>query len=86
MARSRSGKLDRKTCRDQPMRMMSSRLIGLNKIIRRSGLSREEIEVFIKKGKFPSKIIVNEQLSGWSEDEIQDWILLQLEKQKKDRS
>ena len=50
------------------------RLLRLREVMRLTGLSRSSIYAYMKKGKFPAKVLITERLVGWPEDVIQDWI------------
>lgn len=61
---------------------MHSNLINLREVSRRTGLKRDEIIQRYQSGSFPRPIDRAISALLWFEDEIHDWIILTLEKQK----
>ena len=59
---------------------MNSRLLRLKEVMNRTGLSRSTIYALIPKGEFPKQILITERCVGWDEDQIQNWILIKLER------
>lgn len=65
--------------------MNYTRLLRLNNVKERTGLSRSTIYNLMSKGQFPKQHPITERCVGWDEDEIQDWILSKLEQNNKQR-
>jgi prophage regulatory protein len=55
------------------------RLLRLNEVCDRTGVSRAVIYKLIAKEQFPRQIQITERCVGWSEDDVQNWILAKLE-------
>jgi prophage regulatory protein len=53
---------------------MSTRLIRLNEVISKSGLSRGRIYQYINEGKFPANVSLGGRSVAWVESEIEKWI------------
>lgn len=61
---------------------MHPNLINLREVSRRTGLKRDEIIQRYQSGYFPRPIDRITNALFWFEDEIHDWVILTLEKQK----
>jgi len=53
---------------------LHERLIKLNEVKRKTGLSRSSVYRLAKTGEFPQPIKLGERASGWLESEINGWI------------
>ncbi len=53
---------------------MSTRLIRLNEVISRTGLSRSRIYQYINEDKFPTNVSLGGRSVAWVESEIAQWI------------
>ena len=60
---------------------LMSDFLSMHELTRRTGMTFCEIHHAMRKNGFPQRIIVSERYSGWSADEVQDWLLKQLEAQ-----
>lgn len=58
---------------------MSHRIIRLKEVKQLTGLSRSSIYLKISEKKFPFPIKLGARAVGWVEEEIEDWINLQIE-------
>ncbi|RUO71648.1 helix-turn-helix transcriptional regulator [Idiomarina ramblicola] len=52
------------------------RVIRLNEVKDKIGLSRSTIYRRIANGEFPKPILLGGRASGWIEDEIDEWLML----------
>lgn len=59
---------------------MTIRFLNLKEVIKRTGISRSTIYRLIGNGEFPKQFPVTDRRVVWLEDDIQDWLLKQLEK------
>jgi prophage regulatory protein len=50
------------------------KILKLNQVIEKTGLSRASIYAFIKKGKFPKQLNLSERAVGWLSNEIDAFI------------
>lgn len=55
------------------------RLIRLDEVLNKTGLSRSTIYKYIAEGVFPKSIPLGYQSVGWLESEVNDWILAKIE-------
>lgn len=53
---------------------MSTKLIRLNQVIARTGLSRSRIYQYISEDKFPSNVSLGGRSVAWVDSEISAWI------------
>jgi prophage regulatory protein len=53
---------------------MGTRLIRLNEVIAKTGLSRSRIYQYINEGKFPANVSLGGRSVAWVESEIDKWI------------
>ncbi|WP_440617463.1 helix-turn-helix transcriptional regulator [Cysteiniphilum sp. 6C5] len=53
---------------------MKDNILRLNELTKRCGLSRPTIYRLIKRGEFPKQIKLTNKSSGWSSEEIDNWI------------
>lgn len=53
----------------------SSRILRLNEVKRRTGLSRSSIYAFMKAGTFPQHISLGARSVGWYEHEVDAWVV-----------
>jgi prophage regulatory protein len=53
---------------------MNSRILRLNEVKLRTGLSRSSIYAFMKAETFPQHISLGERCVGWYEHEIDAWV------------
>lgn len=53
---------------------MNTTIIRLPETMRRTGLSRSQIYVLIRSGKFPRQVDLGPRIVGWIEEEVQSWI------------
>jgi prophage regulatory protein len=53
---------------------MSTKLIRLNQVIARTGLSRSRIYQYISENKFPSNVSLGGRSVAWVDSEISAWI------------
>ena len=53
---------------------MSTRLIHLNEVITKTGLSRSRIYQYINEDKFPANVSLGGRSVAWVESEIEKWI------------
>ena len=53
---------------------MSTRLIRLNEVISRTGLSRSRIYQYINEDKFPANVSLGGRSVAWVDSEISAWI------------
>lgn len=50
-----------------------SRILRLNAVLDRTGLSRSTLYRKIQQGTFPKQIAIAQRCAGWRETEIDDW-------------
>ena len=62
---------------------MASTILRLPAVKARTGLSRSTIYLRISEGRFPKPISLGGRAVGWVEDEINDWLTLQIETSRK---
>ena len=60
--------------------ILQDRLIGFTEVLRRTGLTKRVLSELIKNKKFPEPLEKSNYFLGWSEDQIHDWVVEQLEK------
>lgn len=53
---------------------MSTRLIRLNEVITKTGLSRSRIYQYINEDKFPGNVSLGGRSVAWVESEVEKWI------------
>ena len=53
---------------------MSTKLIRLNQVIARTGLSRSRIYQYISEDKFPSNVSLGGRSVAWVDSEVSAWI------------
>ncbi|HBY84633.1 MAG TPA: transcriptional regulator [Colwellia sp.] len=53
---------------------MSTRLVRLNEVITKTGLSRNRIYQYINEGRFPANVSLGGRSVAWVESEIEKWI------------
>jgi prophage regulatory protein len=58
----------------QPDQRTSDRLLKIAEVLRRCGISRSSVYLFIKAGTFPLQVRQSKRAVGWSEREVQDRI------------
>ena len=58
---------------------MQNTIIRLPDVIKRTGLSKSTIYLYIEHGKFPAQIRLGSRSVGWIEAQIDDWINQQIE-------
>ena len=58
---------------------MKHQIIRLPKVMSRTGLSRSTIYLRISQGVFPKPVNLGGRAVGWIEEEIQDWLQLQID-------
>jgi prophage regulatory protein len=51
------------------------RVIRLNEVKNKVGLSRSTIYRRIANGEFPKQILLGGRASGWIEDEVDEWLM-----------
>ncbi len=59
---------------------MLRRLLNKRQISRLLHCDSKQLNEYMKREDFPFQIVLSERYRGWDEDEIQDWIVKQLEK------
>ena len=52
----------------------TKRVLRLQAVINKTGLSRSSIYLYIKKGAFPKPIRLGTRSVGWIENDINEWI------------
>ena len=60
--------------------MMIKRLLRLSDVIEQTGLSRSSIYAKIAEGTFPRTVPIGDRAVAWVEEEVQAWILEQIDK------
>lgn len=58
---------------------MTHRILRLPEVMTRTGLSRSTIYLRISQGNFPKPVNLGTRAVGWIEEEIQEWLQLQIE-------
>ena len=58
---------------------MTHQIIRLPKVMSRTGLSRSTIYLRISQGSFPTPVSLGGRAVGWIEEEIQEWLQLQID-------
>lgn len=58
----------------------NERIIRIEEVMNRTGLSRSTIYAYIEKGKFPKRIKIGLRAVGWYESEISKWVASHKEK------
>ena len=53
---------------------MSARILRLDTVLDRTGLSRSLIYQLVSEGNFPAQIHLGSRSVGWIETEVDDWI------------
>lgn len=53
---------------------MSERILRINEVVKRLGISRSQVYNLIEKGDLPKQIAIGERSSGFLESEIDEWI------------
>ncbi len=51
-----------------------NKILRINDVKQKTGLSRSSIYAYIKEGKFPSSISIGPRSVGWLESDIEQWI------------
>ena len=59
---------------------MIKRLLRLGDVIEQTGLSRSSIYAKIAEGTFPQTVPIGDRAVAWVEEEVQAWILEQIDK------
>ena len=62
---------------------MTHQIIRLPKVMSRTGLSRSTIYLRISQGNFPKPVNLGARAVGWIEEEIQEWLQLQIDLSRK---
>ena len=52
----------------------TSRILRLNAVLERTGLSRSTLYRKIERGSFPSQVRISDRCVGWRESEIEQWL------------
>jgi prophage regulatory protein len=58
---------------------MTHRILRLPEVMTRTGLSRSTIYLRSSQGNFPKPVNLGARAVGWIEEEIQEWLQLQIE-------
>lgn len=58
---------------------MTHRILRLPEVMARAGLSRSTIYLRISQNAFPKAVSLGARAVGWIEEEIQEWLQLQIE-------
>ena len=66
--------------------LMAVKILRLPEVKYATGQSRSTIYSKIAKGEFPASISLGARSVGWIESEVQDWILMQIEKSRQSNS
>jgi len=53
---------------------MKNRIIRLPEVMAKTGLSRSSVYLAISKGTFPAQIKLGDRSTGWSLDQVDNWI------------
>ncbi|WP_417591388.1 helix-turn-helix transcriptional regulator [Owenweeksia hongkongensis] len=61
----------------------SVKILRLQSVIEKTGLSRSCIYDYIQKGRFPKPISIGFRSVGWVENEIDDWIIQRIRQSRK---
>jgi prophage regulatory protein len=61
-------------------------ILRLPAVKARTGLSRSSIYLRVSEGSFPAAIPLGGRAVGWIEQEIDEWVLKQIEKARRSRS
>ena len=56
------------------MRQHKCRLIRIDEVLKRTGLSRSSLYRKMKTGDFPANVALGERARGWYECEVDHWI------------
>jgi prophage regulatory protein len=62
---------------------MPHRLLRLNEVKQRTGLSKSSIYNQINDGTFPQPVLIGARAVAWVEDEIQEWINTRIAERRK---
>jgi prophage regulatory protein len=65
---------------------MTHRILRLPEVMTRTGLSRSTIYLRISQGAFPTPVSLGGRAVGWIEEEIQEWLQLQIDSSRKTAS
>jgi prophage regulatory protein len=57
---------------------MQKRILRLRDVIQKTGLARSTIYSLISKDQFPKQVMLSPRCVGWSEDDVNDWVLSKL--------
>lgn len=52
----------------------ASRILRLNAVLDRTGLSRSTLYRKIERGTFPAQVRISERCIGWRESEVEQWL------------
>jgi len=52
----------------------ASRILRLNKVLDRTGLSRSTLYRKLQLGTFPSQVRISERCVGWRESDLEHWL------------
>lgn len=52
----------------------ASRILRLNSVLERTGLSRSTLYRKIECGTFPMQVRISERCIGWRESDVQEWL------------
>ena len=52
-----------------------ARILRMSDLLEMLGISESSVRRLMKKGGFPSSVRVSENIVGWLESEVEDWIL-----------
>ena len=53
---------------------MSNKILRLNAVIDKTGLSRSNIYLLVSKGEFPKQVKLSPRCAGWVEAEVEQWL------------
>ncbi len=60
--------------------LVASKILRLKQVLDKTGLARSTTYDLIKKNSFPKPIKLGAKISGWLENEIEEWISAQIKK------
>ena len=52
----------------------ASRILRLNAVLDRTGLSRSTLYRKVERGTFPAQVRISERCIGWRESEVEQWL------------
>jgi prophage regulatory protein len=52
----------------------AARILRLNKVLDRTGLTRSTLYRKIERGTFPRQVRISERCVGWREQDVEDWL------------